>query len=572
MLSWIFSIDQSFAGCDDGVSVYYYNGIPGCGCFYHCECFSHYISDKIGGGFPNDTTWHPKYPEDRVWHEFMKKFLSAKKAGPYFPADSCDIRHMVQASNACGYLCLLSEYLNAANWLGRKIEFTRVDSIEWYKKLYKNPKDHEKLISNIDRINNQANNAFQILSTIPGTIIPIYKELIESCYHHESYNMVPMYNRGLIALMEGNIDGSLSDIISFIELAKKNGKENLLTSEVFQKQGEAFLEVGLYHKAIESLNTAIAKDPKNLEAYFQRASAYFEVGNFEKSLDDYLNSKKSEHFVPYNLAPNEFVNAFSEAAFNGACDAACDFVPSLCNTVYGLGECLWAFGEHPIDSVNNLASAGYEMAEHVVDYLKTVDRDKLHEYADELVRLYENFNHLTDHEKGELVGYAVGKYGVDIFAGSAAIKGVSAYKKLKEANRICNLESMTISVSSKEAVISKGLQQYSERSKFFANSEVHWGRQNKHIPGTNNYEVSKHRSIMEHNNPTSLLKKHAGSGIPERGTPGMPGYKETIDFREHIGIWKTQDGSLQLPTTRGTIHYSKDGAHIVPARPNVIKD
>jgi hypothetical protein len=121
------------------------------------------------------------------------------------------------------------------------------------------------------------------------------------------------------------------------------------------------------------------------------------------------------------------------------------------------------------------------MPEHVVDYLKTVDRDKLNEYADELVRLYDNFNQLTDHEKGELVGYAVRKYGVDIFAGSAAIKGVSAYKKLKEANRICNLESMTIPVPSKETVISKGLQQYSERCKFFANSEVHWGSKNKHI-------------------------------------------------------------------------------------------
>ena len=572
MLSWIFSIGQSFAGCGDGVSVYYYDGIPGCRCFYHCQCFSHYLEDVFGGGFPKDTTSHPIYPEDRVWHEFMKKFLSAKREGPSLPGGRSYIRLMVQATNECMYLCLMSEYLNAANRLGKEIESARVDLIEWYKKLYKNPKDHEKLISNINRINNQAKNAFQILSTIPETIIPIYKELIESCCHHQSYNMVPMYNRGLIALMEGNIDGSLSDIISFIELAKKNGKENLLTSEVFQKQGEAFLEVGLYHEAIESLNTAIANDPKNLEAYFQRASAYFEVGDFEKSLDDYIFSKKPDYFVPNNIAPNEFMDAFSRAAFNGACDAACDFVPSLCNTFYGMGECLWAFGEHPIDSVNNLASAGYEIAEHIVDYLKTVDRDKLHEYADELVGLYENFNQLTDHEKGELVGYTVGKYGVDIFAGSAAIKGISAFKKLKEANRICNLESMTISVSSKEAVISKGLQQYSERSKFFANSEIHWGRQNKHIPGTNNYEVSKHRSILEHNNPTTLLKKHAGSGIPERGTPGMPGYKETIDFREHIGIWKSPDGSLQLPTTRGTIHYSKDGAHIVPARPNVIKD
>ena len=45
-----------------------------------------------------------------------------------------------------------------------------------------------------------------------------------------------------------------------------------------------------------------------------------------------------------------------------------------------------------------------------------------------------------------------------------------------------------------------------------------------------------------------------------------PGYKEVVDFKEHIGIWKNKTESL--PTTKGTIHYAKDGAHIVPAHPN----
>src|SRR5690606_16969247 len=121
-------------------------------------------------------------------------------------------------------------------------------------------------------------------------------------------------------------------------------------------------------------------------------------------------------------------------AIEGACETVCEFLPSLCHTAYGLGECLWAFGEHPIDSIRNLAGASYEMAEHIIDFLQNVDRDRLQEYAAELIRLYENFDQLSDQEKGYLLGYAVGKYGVDIFAGATVVKGVSAYNKLKESN------------------------------------------------------------------------------------------------------------------------------------------
>lgn len=47
----------------------------------------------------------------------------------------------------------------------------------------------------------------------------------------------------------------------------------------------------------------------------------------------------------------------------------------------------------------------------------------------------------------------------------------------------------------------------------------------------------------------------------------MAGFKESVDFGEHIGIWKSKDQLQMLPTTRGTIHYSNKGAHIVPSKP-----
>ncbi len=180
------------------------------------------------------------------------------------------------------------------------------------------------------------------------------------------------------------------------------------------------------------------------------------------------------------------------------------------------------------------------------------------------MHLYENFNQLSDKEKGNLLGCILGKYGVDIFSGGAAIKGVSAYKNLKVANRICNLESMALSLSSKEGVVSKGLQQYANRCKFFEKSKIHWDKQNKHIVGKHNYQEGK--SIFEHKDAPDLLKKYAGTGTPKRGEMGKSGYQEVVDFKEHIGMWRNKVESSA--TTKGTIHYSKDGAHIVPEHPD----
>lgn len=79
-------------------------------------------------------------------------------------------------------------------------------------------------------------------------------------------------------------------------------------------------------------------------------------------------------------------------------------------------------------------------------------------------------------------------------------------------------------------------------------------------------------SIITLKNPQSLIEEFAGTGVRvSKELPGIPGYKEVVDFKEHIGIWKNREGTLALPTTTGTIHYSKKGAHVVPAHPNTLK-
>jgi len=100
---------------------------------------------------------------------------------------------------------------------------------------------------------------------------------------------------------------------------------------------------------------------------------------------------------------------------------------------------------------------------------------------------------------------------------------------------------------------------------FFRNIKIHWGRQNKHIEGTNNYQKGK--SILQHSDPERLIKVHGGSGLQVRGTPGEVGYQEVINFKEHVGLSICEKTGTKVSTTWGKIHYSKEGAHIVPTVP-----
>ncbi|MEK4522462.1 polymorphic toxin type 50 domain-containing protein [Psychrobacillus sp. FSL W7-1493] len=99
-------------------------------------------------------------------------------------------------------------------------------------------------------------------------------------------------------------------------------------------------------------------------------------------------------------------------------------------------------------------------------------------------------------------------------------------------------------------------------------AKVKPGSQEKHIPNTPNYKQElangKIKSIFYGDNKKAqvLLDKYAGKGqlLPN-------GKKERVDFSETIGKYYDVDTGEYLETTRGIIHYGKDGAHIVPSEP-----
>ena len=90
---------------------------------------------------------------------------------------------------------------------------------------------------------------------------------------------------------------------------------------------------------------------------------------------------------------------------------------------------------------------------------------------------------------------------------------------------------------------------------------VHSGRQNKHIVGSNNYQEGKSVFSGTLKKAEELIRKYSGTG------QSIGENKERIVFQENIGYYADPEGNGLIPTNVGIIHYSKVGAHIVPARP-----
>ncbi|WP_443147098.1 polymorphic toxin type 50 domain-containing protein [Paenibacillus sp. HWE-109] len=98
-------------------------------------------------------------------------------------------------------------------------------------------------------------------------------------------------------------------------------------------------------------------------------------------------------------------------------------------------------------------------------------------------------------------------------------------------------------------------------------AKIKAGQQEKHIVGAPNYnqELANGKVKSKFNGTLSeaqkLLDAYAGSGV------WIGTNKERVDFGDIIGEYYDPQSQTYTDTSKGIIHYGKDGAHIVPARP-----
>ena len=92
-------------------------------------------------------------------------------------------------------------------------------------------------------------------------------------------------------------------------------------------------------------------------------------------------------------------------------------------------------------------------------------------------------------------------------------------------------------------------------------TEIHFGKQAKHLEGAREQIKTKSPITVGIIRIQELVAKYAGTG------EWKDSRKERVNFHEVIGQFRDLSIGKDLPTTWGIIHYSKAGAHVVPAKP-----
>lgn len=98
------------------------------------------------------------------------------------------------------------------------------------------------------------------------------------------------------------------------------------------------------------------------------------------------------------------------------------------------------------------------------------------------------------------------------------------------------------------------------------NLTIHKGRQEKHIKGHNNYVAGKSYLTIDLEEIQKIIRSKISFGEIHRTRKGIFNNKETIVSNKIIGKYINNNINIEEDTNSLTIHYSKDGVHVVPAK------
>jgi tetratricopeptide (TPR) repeat protein len=393
-----------------------------------------------------------------------------------------------------------------------------------------------------------------------------FKHIFMWCLQHHQPEGIA-FNGALESFLAGDFMEAIAQIRQLISIAEERKLGNDLIAKLYLLKGQVQSEGCLFADAIVDLTTAIQKNPSMKEAYLDRAAAYFELGQFDQALQDYLDSGLRP---TYSLSPTEWGLGIGAGLLEGTGASLVDFVPSALGSLRGLSSGLWAFVQNPVGASQELIRA----AIHSVEYLRAhTSVEMMREMVPELKELLQQGDQLSNFSKGQLVGRAIGKYGTDIFLAKYATGAIAAYRELKQANQLMTLEALATPEKT-QAILAGAAKRWNQREQVLknANLTIQWDKQGKHIEGHKNYiqeiRLKRNPSIFIHPDPELLVRKYGGTGIKVSGqASGTLGYKEVVDFEEFIGFAVEQRTGTKTATTWGTIHYAKEGIHIVPTNP-----
>lgn len=224
----------------------------------------------------------------------------------------------------------------------------------------------------------------------------------------------------------------------YTHLYANSGGEVDFNTLSYQVRGERALAYGYLTQAVQDLDKAIELGPINLIPYLDRGIAYFGLGQYDHSLEDYKEFT-SQVQKTYPLVVTDFSLGFAKGLPKGIYDSGEGIFLLISDLV-----------RHPIHTGGQM----FEALSLLANLAVTEQWDALSEVlAPEVRQLIKEWDTISSDKRGELAGYAFGKYGSDIVIPGAltkvmakGVKGAQElsylYKSLQTAEKTLLLESV----------------------------------------------------------------------------------------------------------------------------------
>lgn len=264
-----------------------------------------------------------------------------------------------------------------------------------------------------------AHNSFQQLQERISNLPQSFRE-IQNIKIQNDFSIPITKSENLIYDGHQKIDSVFSTEFSFDPMINKSTDFKILSYQVL---GERALTCRHWDQAVHNFGRVIELEPTNPLPYLERGIAHFNLGEYDRSLEDY----------------HHFVSQTSNIRSLCAIDFGVGFVKGLPKGIYdsGTGIILFFtnFVRHPFHTSEQLLDSFTLLANLVRnDEWGTIGEA----LAPEIHQLVTQWDTLPSTSKGELAGYAFGKYGADILTPGALVKiGTKSIKSAQELASVC---------------------------------------------------------------------------------------------------------------------------------------
>jgi len=264
----------------------------------------------------------------------------------------------------------------------------------------------------------------------------LFEKKFDRCIEKGHWNGA-YYQKGLLLFDQGDYFGAFQEMERFLDAEGENIKDLIDAS---YKQGVLKILLGQYDEAIKILGQTIHLDPKNKEARLERAIAYFEKGDFDKSIEDF--TKSGLELEKIDLSKIELLD-FSAGLIDGIAHGfegtLTNFIPSMLGSLQGLSNGIWAFAQDP----PGVSKAVAEATRNIICFIRNnPSMESLKLAIPELGTLIDQWPDVSDKERGRLTGTIIGKYGTEIFLLAGVGKCSELFMSLRRANAMLTLDTM----------------------------------------------------------------------------------------------------------------------------------